>query len=135
MTRRPLRLAAVLVVGAVVLVACTDGGTSSGRPAPTPDAPTRLEVRDDLVDPQFTPWRSWRAVDETMLELTVTTGPTDCYGADPEIVENDTVVRIQVRVGRVPEAADRPCPAIAIESVVPVRLDAPLAGRQVEPLD
>ncbi|MGL5851836.1 MAG: hypothetical protein ACRCZD_13745 [Phycicoccus sp.] len=134
MIRRPLRLAAVLVVGAVVLAGCTDRDTSSGRPAPTRDAPTRLEVRDDLVAPRVAAWSSWRAVDETTLELTVTTGPAGCYGASPEVVESDTVVRVRLRVGRLPDSTERECAAIAIESVVQVRLDAPLAARRVEPL-
>lgn len=146
MSPAPLRHPAWLLLGAVVLLgACggeddassplRDGADSTAAaPTPTPVEATRLSVRDDLVDAQVVPWRSWRAVDDTTLELVVTAGPADCYAAQPEVVETDTEVRVRVRVGRVPEAADRECPAIALESIVPARLAAPLGARRVEPL-
>jgi hypothetical protein len=129
----------------VVLAACgaEGGATSTGRDdadttatrAPTtPAAAPRLSVRDDLVDAQVVTWLSWRAVDDTTLEFTVTAGTADCYGAQPDVAESDTVVRVRLRVGRLPEAADRECRAIALASVVPVRLATPLGARQVEPL-
>jgi len=64
----------------------------------------------------------------------VTTGPADCYGADPEAVESEAVVRVRVRVGLLPQAAGKQCPAIALESAVPIRLAAPLGTRKVEHL-
>jgi hypothetical protein len=146
MTRRPPRYSAWLMLGAVVvLVGCgaEGGSTSSGRDdadttatlAPTsPVAATRLSVRDDLVDAQVVRWRSWRAVDDTTLEFTVTAGAADCYAAQPEVVESDAEVRVRLHVGRLPERADRECQAIALESVVPVRLATPLGTRRVEPL-
>lgn len=146
MTLRPPRCSALLMLGAVVvLVACgaeggatspgrDDAGSTATRAPSTPVAPTTLSVRDELVDAQVVTWRTWRAVDATTLEFTVTAGAADCYGAQPEVVESDTEVRVRLRVGRLPEAADRECPAVALESVVPVRLDTPLGGRRVEPL-
>ena len=143
----PPRLAALLLVGTVAaLSAC--GSDDAGAPAAgsgrddttatlATDAPTTpgvLAVREDLVDPQVVPWRTWRAADDRTLEVTVTAGPTDCYGAEPEVDESDAAVRIRVRVGRLPEAAAKECPAVALESAVAVRLAAPLGTRQVEHL-
>jgi hypothetical protein len=139
MNRRPPRHSAWLILGAVVvLVACGPGAddsdsTATGAPSSPVAVPT-LSVRDDLVHAQVVPWRSWRAVDDTTLEFTVTAGPADCYGAQPKVVESDTAVKVRVRVGRLPEAADRACAAIALESVVPVRLAKPVGDRRVEPL-
>jgi hypothetical protein len=133
MTRRPLQCAAVLAFGAVVLVSCSAGRDSNERATPRAGDPPTLSVRSDLTDSTVVPWRSWRLVEATTLEFTLSTGPTDCYGAYPEVVETDTTVRVRLSVGRIPDAADRECAAIAIESVVPVRLAAPLAARRVEP--
>jgi|GEM_PF-1534706 len=144
LTRRPPRLTAVLLVGAVVaLSACgpvaepgDDGdGTTATRAPDAATSPGALPVRDDLVDPQVVAWRSWRAVDDRTLEFTVTAGPADCYGAEPQVQESETAVRVQIRVGRLPEAADEECPAIALESAVLVRLAAPLGDREVEQLN
>lgn len=139
MTPRPPRASAWLMFGAViVLAACNpglgDADTTSTEAPSTPVAATRLQVRTDLVDAQVVPWRSWRVVADTTLEFTVTAGAANCYGAHPEVVESDTEVKVRLRVGRLPEAADRECPPIALESVVPARLAAPLGGRRVEPL-
>lgn len=140
MSSRPPRHSALLMLGAVVVLgACgaQGGATSSGRDdttaneAPsTPVDSTTLSVRDVLVDAQVVPWRSWRAVDATTLEFTVTAGDAECYAAQPEVVESDTEVMVRLRVGRLPEAADRECQAIALESVVPVRLAEPLGARR-----
>ncbi|MFY1650977.1 hypothetical protein ACN27J_08775 [Solwaraspora sp. WMMB762] len=144
LTRRPPRLTAVLLVGAVVaLSACgsaaepgDDGdGTTATRAPDAATSPGALPVRDDLVDPQVVAWRRWRAVDDRTLEFTVTAGPADCYGAEPQVQESETAVRVQIRVGRLPEAADEECPAIALESAVLVRLAAPLGDREVEQLN
>jgi len=128
-----------LMLGAVVaLVGCSlgrdDGGTTATNAPTTPGAASTLSVVEDLVDAQVVTWRSWRAVEETMLEFSVTAGPVNCYGAHTKVVESDSEVRVQLQVGRLPEAADRQCPAIALESVVPVRLATPLGARQVKPL-
>jgi hypothetical protein len=143
--RRSPRLAALLLVGAVAaLSACGSDGSAAGSgrdddttatQAPSaPSSPGALPVRDDLVAPQVVPWRTWRAADDRTLEVTVTAGPTDCYGAEPEVVESEAAVRVRVRVGLLPQAAGKECPAIALESVVPVRLAAPLGTRKVEHL-
>lgn len=140
--RRAPRLAALLLVGAVVALSACGSAAGSARDDDTtatqaPDAPSSpgpLPVRDDLVDPQGVPWRTWRAADDRTLEVTVTAGPPDCYGAEPEVVESEAAVRVRVRVGLLPEAAGKECPAIALESVVPVRLAAPLGTRKVEHL-
>jgi hypothetical protein len=144
MQRSP-RPAALLLVGAIVaLSACASNGSAAGSgrdddttatQAPSaPASPRALPVRDDLVDPQVVPWRTWRATDDRTLEVTVTAGHTDCYGAEPEVVESEAAVRVRVRVGLLPQAAGKECPAIALESVVPVRLAAPLGTRKVEHL-
>jgi hypothetical protein len=145
MMRRPPRCSALLVLGAVVVLGACGADTGAGSPggddadttataAPTaPGTPGRLPVQEELVDGQDVPWRSWRAVDDTTLEFTVTAGTPDCHGVWPDVVESDTEVRVRLRVGRLPGAADRECPAIALESVVPVRLAAPLGERRVAP--
>ncbi|MFV2086827.1 hypothetical protein [Micromonospora sp. LOL_021] len=143
LTRRPPRLTAVLLVGAVVaLSACgpaaepgDDDGTTATQAPDASTSPGALPVRDDLVDPQVVAWRTWRAVDDRTLEFTVTAGPADCYGAEPQVQESETAVRVQIRVGRLPEAVDQECPAIALESAVLVRLAAPLGDREVEQLN
>ncbi|ROO61168.1 mutator family transposase [Micromonospora sp. Llam0] len=68
----------------------------------------------------------------TRTKTVLTAGPPACYGAEPEVAESETAVRVRIRVGLLPEAADQECPAIAVESVVLVRLAAPLAGRTVD---
>jgi hypothetical protein len=135
------RLAALLLVGATAaLSACGSAGfgrdndTTATHATDAPSSPGALPVRDDLVNPQVVPWRTWRAADDRTLEVTVTAGPTDCYGAEPEVVEGEAAVRVRVRVGLLPEAAGKECRAIALESVVPVRLAAPLGTRKVEHL-
>src|SRR3712207_1636233 len=140
--RRPPRLAALLLVGVVVaLSACgsaaepgSDDDTTATRAPNASSSPGALPIRDDLVNPQVVPWRTWRAVDNRTLEATVTAGPTDCYGAEPEVAESEAAVRVRVRVGLQPHAAGKECPAIALESVVLVRLAGPLGTRKVEPL-
>jgi hypothetical protein len=125
-----------LVGAVVVLTAC--GPILGGDPTPgasTPPTPSSgLSVRNDLVDPQVVAWRSWRVVDDATLEFTVTAGDRSCYGADTKVVETETAVRVRLRVGRLPEAKGRDCDAIALESVVAVRLAKPLGERTVEPL-
>ncbi|MFV2022632.1 hypothetical protein [Micromonospora sp. LOL_023] len=144
LTRQSPRLAVLLLVGATAaLSACGSAAEPGGSAndgtiatqAPTGSAsPEALPDRDDLVDPQVVDWRTWRAVDDRTLEVTVTAGPTDCYGAESEVVENETTVRVRIRVGLLPEAADKECPAIATESAVLVSLAAPLGDREVEHL-
>jgi hypothetical protein len=140
-TRRSPRLAALLVVEAIVALSACGSATGSGdddttatRAPNASSSPGTLTVRDDLVNPQVVPWRTWRAVGNQTLEVTVTAGPADCYGAAPEVVESEAAVRVRVRVGLLPEAAGKECPAIALASVVPVRLAAPLGTREVEHL-
>jgi hypothetical protein len=137
--RPPLPLAACLLVVVAALSACGSatepGSDTSGVPAPTgPTRPGVLPTRSDLVGAQVVQWRDWRSVDDRTIEVTVTAGPADCYGAEPEVTESETAVRVRIRVGLLPEAADKDCPAIAKESVVPVRLTSALGDRKVEPL-
>ena len=137
MTRRSLRSPAWLVVGAVVvLTACSPilGGDPDPDPSAPPTPSSSLLLRDDLVDPQVVPWNSWRVVGDSTLEFTVTAGDRTCYGADPEVVETETAVRVRLRVGWLPEAEGRDCDAIALESVVAVPLAEALGERDVEPL-
>jgi len=125
----------VALLGAVLLLdGCTRDG--SGDPGPTgrSAAPGALEVRGDLVAAQAVPWSSWRSVGEATLEFTVTAGSPDCYAARPAVHESASQVRVRIEVGRVPETADQDCPAIALTSVVPVRLAAPLGDRTVRPM-
>ncbi|MEV4280845.1 hypothetical protein [Actinoplanes xinjiangensis] len=137
--RPPLPLAACLLAVVAALSACGSaaepGSDTSGVRAPTgATRPGVLSTRSDLVDAQVVQWREWRSVDDRTIEVTVTAGPADCYGAEPEVTESETAVRVRIRVGLLPEAVDKDCPAIAKESVVPVRLASALGDRKVEPL-
>lgn len=137
--RPPLPLAAWLLAVVAALSACgsaaESGSDTSGVRAPTGlTRPEALPTRSDLIDAQVVQWRDWRSVDDRTLEVTVTAGPADCYGAEPEVTESETAVRLRIRVGLLPEAAGKECPAIAKESVVPVRLTSALGNRKVEPL-
>ena len=115
--------------------AAEPGSDTSGVRAPTGSTPPEeLPTRNDLIDAQVVPWRDWRSVDDRTLEVTVTAGPADCYGAEPDVTESETAVRIRIRVGLLPEAAGKECPAIAEEWVIPVRLASALGDRKVEPL-
>ncbi len=146
MSRRLPRASAWLVLVAVAaLVACgTDTGPGSGQDDDTgtsvTDAPTgpaatpTLPRSDELIDPHPVTWSSWRALGPTELEFTITAGPADCYAVRPEVDETASEVRVELLVGRTPEAADRECPDIALESLVRVRLTSPLDGRDVRPL-
>ena len=140
MSMRPPRpLAAWLLAVVAALSACgsaaESGGDTSGTRAPTGTTPPEaLPVRSDLIDAQVVQWRDWRSVDDQTIEVTVTAGPADCYGAEPELSESETAVRLRVRVGLLPEAAGKDCMAIAKESVVAVRLTSALGTRKVEPL-
>ncbi|MFI5843109.1 hypothetical protein ACIA8K_25705 [Catenuloplanes sp. NPDC051500] len=141
LTRRPSRLVALLLAGAVVsLSACGSPSAGSGdgttaTPAGTgATGPGTLQVRSDLVGPQVVPWRSWRAVDDRTIEVTVTAGSPDCYGATADLTETPTAVQLRIHVGVLPDVAGQECPAIAEESVVLVPLSAPLGTRTVEPL-
>ena len=150
MSTRPPRPAALLLVGAALLLcACgsdtseaagrADDGTGSGDTtatvAPPGPAPvSRLPARDELVDAQEVTWRSAAAAGARTLELVVTAGPAACFGARTRVVESATEVRVRVEVGRLPEAADRECIAVALEQVVAAELAAPLGDRAVVPL-
>src|SRR3954449_6986590 len=139
MTPRWPRVSAWLLIAPVlVLVGCglgrDDGDSTPSGAASTPGGAPTLAVRADLVDAQVVTWRSWHEVEKALLEFKVSAGPASCYGAASKVVESATEVRVQLRVGRLPEASERECAAIAIESIVPVRLAAPLGARRVEPL-
>ncbi|HYP46930.1 MAG TPA: hypothetical protein VEQ66_17255 [Propionibacteriaceae bacterium] len=138
MTRRAPRSSAWLMVGAlVVLTACSpifDGDRKPDSPSSPPTPSRSLSVRNDLIDPQVIPWRSWRVVGGATLEFTVTAGDSRCYGAETKVVETETAVRVRLRVGWLPEAKERDCDAIALESVVVVPLAKALGKRKVEPL-
>jgi hypothetical protein len=125
------------MVGAVVvLITCGSIFDGDRNPdASTPPTPSSgLSVRDDLVDPQVVPWRSWRLLDDATLGFTVTAGDRRCSGADTRVIETETAVRVRLRVGWLPEAKNPDCDAIALESVVAVPLAQPLGDRKVEPL-
>jgi hypothetical protein len=138
MTARTTRCAAwLLIVPLTLLLGCSpgeDAGTTSTEAPSGSVAPGALPVRDELIDPQPVEWRSWRAAEDKVVEFVVTAGPAACFGAQAEVVETETEVRVELRVGRLPEAADRACPAVTLESVVPVALAADLGDRQIQPL-
>jgi len=119
------------VLAVLLLGACSTDASGDPDSTATPAAPGVLAVRDDLVGAQAVRWRSWRSVDDTTREFTVTAGSPDCYAAHVRVRESESQVLVRIEVGRVPETADQDCPAIAVASVVPVRLAAPLGDRPV----
>lgn len=137
----------VLGLGAVglplLIAACSqpkdskDSGSSSQQPAATGE-PTAVQTttggewvsRDDLVNPLPQAWDTWRAVDETTIELGFSSGPATCLGVHADVGESPDAVDINLSVGSLPGAPAQ-CPAILEIATVRVTLAAPLGDRIV----
>lgn len=146
MIARPARVARMMALGAVALMVTgcgsdqgqpgTAGSTNDSTAATAPSgsatgAHPALQIRDDQVGAYDVPVSSWRAVGAKTLELSISAGPADCYGAKVKVVENASSVSLRVQVGSLPAAAGRDCAAIATSSTVRVSLAAPLGQRKV----
>ncbi|WP_159625452.1 hypothetical protein [Actinomyces sp. zg296] len=113
------------------------GAPTTGQPATT-GAPTATQAstggewvsRDDLITPEPQVWDTWRAIDDTTIELAFSTGSATCLGVHTDVGESPGAVDINLSVGGLPGAPVH-CPAILEMATVRVTLAAPLGDRTV----
>ena len=114
--------------GSIASTGGTDGlGGSTGNGT---SGPPLLTSRDDLVSPQPEAWESWTLVSPDTIDVTFTSGPTDCEGVNAQVTETDEDVTINLMVGGLPEGPDA-CKAIAVEAHCQVTLSRELGERTV----
>ena len=114
--------------GGIASTGGTDGlGGSTGNGT---SGPPLLTSRDDLVAPQPEAWESWTLVSPDTIDVTFTSGPTDCEGVNAQVTETDEDVTINLMVGDLPEGPDA-CKAIAVEAHCQVTLSRELGERTV----
>ena len=114
--------------GSIASTGGTDGlggSTSNGT-----SGPPLLTSRDDLVAPQPEAWESWTLVSPDTIDVTFTSGPTDCEGVNAQVTETDEDVTINLMVGGLPEGPDA-CKTIAVEAHCQVTLSRELGERTV----
>jgi len=114
--------------GSIASTGGTDGlggSTSNGT-----SGPPLLTSRDDLVSPQPEAWESWTLVSPDTIDVTFTSGPTDCEGVNAQVTETDEDVTINLMVGGLPEGPDA-CKTIAVEAHCQVTLSRELGERTV----
>ena len=114
--------------GSIASTGGTDGlGGSTGNGT---SGPPLLTSRDDLVSPQPEAWESWTLVSPDTIDVTFTSGPTDCEGVNAQVTETDEDVTINLMVGGLPEGPDA-CKTIAVEAHCQVTLSRELGERMV----
>ena len=114
--------------GGIASTGGTDG--SGGSTGNGTSGPPLLTSRDDLVSPQPEAWESWTLVSPDTIDVTFTSGPTDCEGVNAQVTETDEDVTINLMVGGLPEGPDA-CKAIAVEAHCQVTLSRELGERTV----
>ena len=114
--------------GSIASTGGTDG--SGGSTGNGTSGPPLLTSRDDLVSPQPEAWESWTLVSPDTIDVTFTSGPTDCEGVNAQVTETDEDVTINLMVGDLPEGPDA-CKAIAVEAHCQVTLSRELGERTV----
>jgi len=114
--------------GGIASTGGTDG--SGGSTGNGTSGPPLLTSRDDLVSPQPEAWESWTLVSPDTIDVTFTSGPTDCEGVNAQVTETDEDVTINLMVGDLPEGPDA-CKAIAVEAHCQVTLSRELGERTV----
>lgn len=73
--------AAVLGVVALLLTGCAHASDPAAQTGNGMYGPQVMVPRDDLVSPMVpVRWKSWRAVDDTTIEVTYFAGPASCQG-------------------------------------------------------
>jgi hypothetical protein len=107
------------------------GGTGGGVPGSTGTAvpPESPSVAPGPEQPASRFSAVHRGADDRSIEVTFWGGVPECYDYAVKAVENDRTVSISVVESR--PAGDKPCIDLAVEVNKTVRLDAPLALRQV----
>jgi hypothetical protein len=136
-------------VAALLIAACAGRGedrrSASGQPDPESpvtgtvpsmappgpkETPLVVTPRPGLVDVRPRPWDKVEALDERTIEVRFWSGVEECYGVDRVDVEyRATEVAVTVYEGRVPTAET--CIEIAVLKAMRVKLDEPIAGRQI----
>ena len=114
--------------GSIASTGGTDGLGGSTRNGTS--GPPLLTSRDDLVSPQPEAWESWTLVSPDTIDVTFTSGPTDCEGVNAQVTETDEDVTINLMVGGLPEGPDA-CKTIAVEAHCQVTLSRELGERTV----
>ena len=114
--------------GGIASTGGTDG--SGGSTGNGTSGPPLLPSRDDLVSPQPEAWESWTLVSPDTIDVTFTSGPTDCESVNAQVTETDEDVTINLMVGDLPEGPDA-CKAIAVEAHCQVTLSRELGERTV----
>ena len=114
--------------GSIASTGGTDG--SGGSTGNGTSGPPLLTSRDDLVAPQPEAWESWTLVSPDTIDVTFTSGPTDCEGVNAQVTETDEDVTINLMVGGLPEGPDA-CKTIAVEAHCQVTLSRELGERTV----
>lgn len=118
----------MMVVVAALAASCNSTG---GSGAGSGEAPSKLQVRNDLQDLAPVPWTTYRVLDPLRLEFTVPSGTPECYGASVSLTQNDREISVGISIGRLASAASKSCPAIGTYSPVVVTLDSLLNNRSI----
>ncbi|WP_299046645.1 hypothetical protein [uncultured Actinomyces sp.] len=125
----PRRQAAVLGVVALLLTGCAHASDPAAQTGNGTYGPQVMVPRDDLVSPVPVRWKSWRAVDDTTIEVTYFAGPASCQGVHALVEQTPQAVTITLSTGALPGSGD--CMAVALSTITTITLNEPLAGRQV----
>lgn len=122
--------AAVLGIVALLLTGCAPARDPAAQTGNETYGPQVMVPRDDLVSPMVpVRWKSWRAVDDTTIEITYFAGPASCQGVHALVEQTPQAVTITLSTGALPGSGD--CMAVALSTVTTITLNEPLAGRQV----
>src|SRR5690606_1472202 len=132
----------ISVVAAVCLAAgCSSGGstTPDGTATPLPLDPvfelsgSALSTGEALVGADPVALRGWELLgdDGALLRLHLMAGTAECFGAEVDVEESESEVRVDVRVGTLESMASADCVAVAGASHVDVELASPIDDRDV----
>lgn len=123
----------LVVTCAVLAVACGSNGPDVDAlpEVPFPADAVQFTARPDIVEAGPLTVQSYSRVADDRIALQFETGTPECFGVDATVTENDDVVTVALRGGRLPEARDRMCIMIAVSGTVEVPLAAPLGDRTV----
>lgn len=103
-------------------------------PNPPPQPPAvGYSFRRDLVDLQPLRPASILAdpANNSRLVISFTTGSSSCFGAQLDIVESPSEVKVRLRSGGLPDSKAKACIALAELHKASVALDAPLGTRAI----
>ncbi|MFZ2528636.1 MAG: hypothetical protein WAX14_13445 [Rhodococcus sp. (in: high G+C Gram-positive bacteria)] len=126
-------LTCVLTACVLTLTAC---GAGDADVPPLPEEPTPADAtvftaRTGLLDPQPVAVTSWSPVADDRIAVHFQTGTPECYGVDATVTETTTSVSVSLLGGMLPEAEGQMCIMVAVDGVLEVPLQSPLAERTV----